>query len=423
MGILALMGSGELTATMVEVHKMLLSRFRPSPSALFLNTPAGFQLNADQIGANAVDYFRQRVGCRMEVASYKSSDTISEVDAAVAYQKLRGADFILMGPGSPTYTVQHLRTSLIPEIFTDHINRGGCLVAASAAALTAGCFTLPVYELYKVGQPPHWVEGLDILGAFGLSLVVIPHWNNAEGGTHDTSRCFMGASRFDQLVSLLEEPLPILGLDEHTACIIDFEEETFEIYGIGTVVLQHNGTMRCFAPGRKYPLAILQGSESMSAGIEVVQLESPVSESKAAEDSDFWQQVHRFREDFQQGITADDVRQAAHALLELDRLLWQAHGDMETPETIAQARDLFREQLAELGTRAGLTRSALLRVLDPIVDSLLAARQHFRDARQFEAGDALRDALSRAGILVEDTADGYRWRIGPSKEEDDDRTP
>lgn len=423
MGILALMGSGELTATMVEVHKMLLSRFRPSPSALFLNTPAGFQLNADQIGANAVDYFRQRVGCRMEVASYKSSDTISEVDAAVAYQKLRGADFILMGPGSPTYTVQHLRRSPIPEIFSDHINQGGCLVAASAAALTAGSFTLPVYEVYKVGQPPHWVEGLDILGAFGLSLVVIPHWNNAEGGTHDTSRCFMGASRFDQLVSLLEEPLPVLGLDEHTACIIDFEDGTFEIYGIGTVVLQHNGTISCFTPGKKYPLEMLQGRESMSAGIEVVQVESLVSESKSAEDSDFWQQVHRYKEDFQQGITADDVRQSAHALLELDRLLWQAHGHMETPETIAQARDLFREQLAELGTRAGLTRSALMRVLDPIIDSLLAARQHFREAGQFEAGDALRDALSRAGIKVEDTADGYRWQIGPSKEEDDDRSP
>ena len=115
-----------------------------------------------------------------------------------------------------------MQKSQIPEIFIDHIREGGCLVAASAAALTAGRYTLPVYEIYKVGQPLHWVAGLDILGAFGLNLMVIPHWNNAEGGTHDTSRCFMGTSRFDKLVSMLEEPLPILGLDEHTACIIDF---------------------------------------------------------------------------------------------------------------------------------------------------------------------------------------------------------
>jgi hypothetical protein len=422
MGILALMGSGELTATMVEVHKMLLSRFRPSPSALFLNTPAGFQLNADQIGANAVDYFRQRVGCRMDVASYKSSETISEVDAAVAYQKLRGADFILMGPGSPTYTVEHLRASQIPAIFSDHIRQGGCLVAASAAALTAGCYTLPVYEIYKVGQPPHWVEGLDILGMFGLSLVVIPHWNNAEGGTHDTSRCFMGASRFDQLVSLLEKPLPILGLDEHTACIMDFDKATFEIYGIGTVILQHQSTTHSFAPGKTYPLEILQSGKSMPAEMGADQVESPASESKSGEDADFWQQVHRCKEDFQQGITAADVRRSAQALLELDRLLWQAHGEKENPEVIAQARDLFREQLAELGTSTGLTQSALMRVLGPIIDSLLAARQQFRDARQFEAGDALRDALGSAGILVEDTAAGSRWWIDQPKEEDNDRS-
>ena len=48
-GIIALMGSGELTATMVEVHKELLSGLPDPPEAVFLNTPAGFELNADQI--------------------------------------------------------------------------------------------------------------------------------------------------------------------------------------------------------------------------------------------------------------------------------------------------------------------------------------------------------------------------------------
>ena len=161
MGILALMGSGELTATMVEVHKMLLSRYHPSPDAQFLDTPAGFQLNADQIGKNAVDYFRSRVGCAMDIASYQSS-SIPEVEAAAAYEKLRGADFILMGPGSPTYTVDQLRNSQIPEILCNHVQNNGCLVAASAASLTAGSYTLPVYEIYKVGQPLHWVKGLDV---------------------------------------------------------------------------------------------------------------------------------------------------------------------------------------------------------------------------------------------------------------------
>ena len=35
------MGSGELTSTMVEVHKELLAGLADSPKAVFLDTPAG----------------------------------------------------------------------------------------------------------------------------------------------------------------------------------------------------------------------------------------------------------------------------------------------------------------------------------------------------------------------------------------------
>ena len=58
-------------------------------------------------------------------------------------------------------------------------------------------------------------------------------------------------------------------------------------------------------------------------------------------------------------MTADDLRQSTSALLGLDSLIWQAEGNKENPEFIAQARDLFREQLAELGTRAVLARSRM----------------------------------------------------------------
>ena len=41
-------------------------------------------------------------------------------------------------------------------------------------------------------------------------LVVIPHWNNAEDGTHDTRFCFMGEPRFRRLESLIPEEVPVL---------------------------------------------------------------------------------------------------------------------------------------------------------------------------------------------------------------------
>ncbi|HSB52153.1 MAG TPA: Type 1 glutamine amidotransferase-like domain-containing protein, partial [Dissulfurispiraceae bacterium] len=177
-GMIVLMGSGELTATMVEVHKEILSRLGASPKAVFLDTPAGFQLNADQLSQRAVEYFRNNVGYAMDIASFKSKD-IPALEAEQALRTLKAADFVLVGPGSPTYAVRQWRGSPVPDILMRRIENGSCLVAASAAALTVGRFTLPVYEIYKVGEEIHWADGIDILGHFGLRSVVIPHWNNA----------------------------------------------------------------------------------------------------------------------------------------------------------------------------------------------------------------------------------------------------
>ena len=48
-GMIALMRSGELTATMVEVHKEILDGLGEDPRAVFLGTPAGFQINCDEL--------------------------------------------------------------------------------------------------------------------------------------------------------------------------------------------------------------------------------------------------------------------------------------------------------------------------------------------------------------------------------------
>ena len=115
-GLIVLMGSGELTATMVEVHKELLGRVAATPKAVFLDTPAGFQLNVDQISEKAQDYFRSHIEQGLAIASFKSNDTISAFDAEQAYQTLREADYVLIGPGSPTYAVRQW----LPLILTVH---------------------------------------------------------------------------------------------------------------------------------------------------------------------------------------------------------------------------------------------------------------------------------------------------------------
>lgn len=410
-GMIVLMGSGELTATMVEVHKELLGRLAAAPKAVFLDTPAGFQLNVDQISKKAQDYFRSHIQQTLTIASFKSNDGISPFDAEQAYQALREADYVLIGPGSPTYAVRQWLPSAIPQILTGRIKDGGCLVAASAAALTVGRFTLPVYEIYKVGQELHWVDGMDILKDFGFNLVVVPHWNNAEGGTHDTRFCFMGKPRFEQLVASLPEEVSIFGLDEHTACILDFENDEATIKGIGQVTLQRSGQQMVFGSGDRFSLAVLRGADK-SGHWKQAPSAPDVLEATGSVDSDaFWDQIHQLEIDFHNGLKAHKAQKSTNALLELDRTIWQAQQDLENAEFIIQARDTLRELIAILGTRLAAAPRSETDCLAPIVEQLLEVRETFRQRKQFEEADAVRNCLQRANIVIEDEKEGSRWRL------------
>ncbi len=416
-GLIVLMGSGELTATMVEVHKDILARLGISPKAFFLDTPAGFQLNADQLSERAVEYFRVSVGHPMAVISYKSKD-IPALEREQAFRTLKEADYVLVGPGSPTYAIRQWQGTPIPGILQRRIEKGACLVAASAAALTAGSFTLPVYEIYKVGQEPHWTEGLKILGHFGLNTVVVPHWNNAEGGTHDTRFCFMGEGRFRLLESMLPEDMSILGIDEHTACIIDIDRKEISIKGIGSVTLRHGTYERTFVRGEQFPLSAFSDregsralkspggpgkSQTFEAGVNSV-----LSARSSSDETDFWGAVHAVEVGFHKGLD-EDARDAANAVLALDRLIWQAQQDKEGPEVISQARDLFHEFIVLLGMRLSSAPKSSYECLAPLVEELLALRALFRKNNQWHEADAVRDCLKRVNIEVDDTQEGWRW--------------
>jgi len=63
--ILAIMGSGETAPTMAKVHRALFERLGPGPvPATILDTPYGFQENADDLSARTVRFFAESVGAR-----------------------------------------------------------------------------------------------------------------------------------------------------------------------------------------------------------------------------------------------------------------------------------------------------------------------------------------------------------------------
>ncbi len=410
-GKIVLMGSGEMTATMVEVHKGLLNQLGRAPQAAFLDTPAGFQLNVDQISQKAAEYFRNHVQQPLAVASFKSREHTTDFDAEKAFRILRESTYILIGPGSPTYAVNQWRGSPVPEIFTQCVNNGGCLVAASAAALTVGRLTLPVYEIYKVGQNLHWVEGVDILGKFGFDLVVIPHWNNAEGGTHDTRFCFMGQPRFQKLVTLMTEQVPVLGLDEHTACIMNLATDEAQIKGIGTVTLRRDDREITFKSGDRFPLNVLRDAAGESAWQSQAAAAPVPHEVDDVGRDTFWDRIHSLEASFHDGLAAHDARQATNALLELDRSIWQAQTELENEEFVTQARDTLRDLVVMLGTELAAAPGNEAQCLAPLVEGLLQLRQNFRANKQWAAADAIRDVLEQVNITVEDDKNGSSWQL------------
>jgi peptidase E len=410
-GIIALMGSGELTATMVEVHKELLARVNQPPKAIFLDTPAGFQLNVDQLSERAMEYFRKHVQQHMLLASFKSKDRPTEFEAEKTLHTLRQANFILIGPGSPTYAVRQWQGTSLPEMITRQVEDGGCLVAASAAALTVGRFTLPVYEIYKVGQDLHWVEGINILENFGFNLVIIPHWNNAEGGTHDTRFCFMGKTRFNKLESMLPEDVSVFGLDEHTACLIDLAKDEAEIKGLGNVTLRRGGEEIVFEKGDRFSLEVLRGG---AIGEEV---RGKIFQAEAAElgpgseAESFWDRIHGIQEAFRAGLEEHDSRKTTNALLELDRAIWKGKEDLENEEFISQAREVLRDLIVLFGMRLESSPKNKTECLAPVIEELLSLRQRFRENKKWEEADAIRESLERGDVLIEDTPEGSRWRL------------
>ncbi len=350
-GTLTLIGSGEMAPSMGKVHREVLSRIPGRVRAVFLDTPAGFELNADQISAKAVGYFERHLNTDLDVASFKVADDVTPAEVESALRKLRTANYIFAGPGSPTYAVRNWYNTLIWETVVRRLTSGGHLVLASAAAIAIGRHALPVYEIYKVGDPPHWVEGLDLLGTYGLELAIVPHWNNGEGGTHDTRYCFMGKPRLRILEEHLPDSASILGIDEYTACILDLANGVGQVIGAGQVTARNKGYERTWPAGAVFKLGQLQGiGPCQENGAETPTRAS----SQEKEDASYEQPS---ASDVQPDIRDDDLIDAA-----------------------------------------------------PFIELLVTVRAQLRNSEQWALADEIRERLSRLGIVLEDGPTGTTWR-------------
>jgi len=273
-GQIAFLGSGETSLAGGRIFETLARNIKEPLRIALLETPAGFELNSAQVVGKVGEFMRTRLQNYkpiVDVVPARKKDSAFSPDDPEIIKPLLNANMIFMGPGSPTYAIRQLKDTLAWDVIRARHRLGATLIFASAATISVGAHALPVYEIYKVGQDVHMVDGLNLFADFGVHLSFIPHWNNAEGGVDlDTSRCFVGMDRFNEWCDLVPSENVTLGLDEHTGIIMDFESGLCEISGVSSVSLVSDCDPVMHPAGVKFPLSEIGGihiPEPIEAGI------------------------------------------------------------------------------------------------------------------------------------------------------------
>ena len=410
------MGSGETAPTMAKVHRLLVERLGAPPvDAVLLDSPYGFQENADEISQRTVGYFRN-LQIPLDVASWRAADDVLPRERALA--RIDDADYVFAGPGSPTYALGVWERSRLRDVLVGKLTGGGCVTFASAAAATLGVATVPVYEIYKVGAAPYWAPGMDLLAQVGLHAAVIPHYDNAEGGTHDTRFCYLGERRLRVLESLVEADTVVLGVDEHTAAVFDLDADTVTVLGRGALTVRRQAVSTVFTSGATVPIDELR---AIAAGGEPTPGPSNAQRSTATTPCpapSLRAEAERLQDVFTTGLRSRDVHAAVTAILELEQAIVDWSADTEEMDGTEGPRAMLRRMVTRLAELAVVGARDPRDVVAPLVDTLLELREHAREQGSWTLADTLRDRLTAAGIEVRDTPQGARWLLANHPEGD-----
>jgi hypothetical protein len=358
-GVLALLGSGETAPGMTKVHRELLARLE-NVRAVNIDTAYAFQENVPEMTEKLVSYFQTSLHISLEPLHFASYDTSDDLTRSIFKQQVRDANFVFAGPGSPSYAVQHWLPLDIVSDLQQVLANDGTLCFSSAAVATLGAFSPPVYEIYKVGSAPYWNPGLNLLANYGLDCVVIPHFDNAEGSNYDTSCCYLGKRRLELMERELPSGTATLGVDEHTALIFDFGNDTLRVLGRSNGYWRENG----------HEMTLKNGSTTALADLRT-RPETPPLASRPIE--------------------------VSHEV---------------GPEALARvASGQGPDAIEALGKLVLLSKTGGEGYIDPtsLIDGILKVRENARKAGQYGIADELRDAIIQSGIDVQDGPNGSSW--------------
>ena len=200
-----------------------------------------------------------------------------------------------------------------------------------------------------------------------------------------------------------------MGVDEHTACVLDLDAGTATVAGLGAVTVRRQGQMSALVTGTTVPISSLaeSGAGAVRAETALVGVGGPGAETADPLDAD----IDRFEQAFDAAIASGDAPAAVKVALELDDLLHDWSRDTTQSDLLDRGRAGLRAMIVRLGEAAEVGVRDPRQIVGPFVEALLDARRSARADNRWSDADTLRDRLMAAGVEVRDTPDGTDWQL------------
>lgn len=106
----------------------------------------------------------------------------------------------------------------------------------------------------------------------------------------------------------------------------------------------------------------------------------------------------------------DDDFHTANAITNVFEFVREGNRYLQEPNTSKRVLELMMTTLKEWGTVLGVSFVPEAELLDDEIETLIEQRIQARSERNFQESDRIRDDLKERGILLEDTAQGTRWK-------------
>ena len=78
-GSIAILGSGETSPNLVSVHRKLIKNLEGKINAYLIDTPFGFQENADELVKKLVEFYKKSINIEIKLASFRDKKAINSI--------------------------------------------------------------------------------------------------------------------------------------------------------------------------------------------------------------------------------------------------------------------------------------------------------------------------------------------------------